>query len=418
MQKVKSKRSLAEIRNQFPALGRTYNGKQAVYFDGPGGTQMCQQSIQRMMDYIENGMANRDGLFPTSEETEAILARARQEISFLINGYEEGVFFGANMTTLAYSVSRMIGRDWKPGDEIVVTELDHSANVDPWVQMAKDKGATVQTIPVDTETLSLDDTVIDRVINSNTKAVFLGLASNGLGTINQLQPYISAAKAAGALTVIDAVQAIPHMAVDQKALDADLVLGSGYKVFGPHIGFGSMKPELFSKYKPYKLDPAHDTPPSSMETGTQNHEGIAGMIGAVEFIESFGSGDSKRERIINAYQSFEKHEHQLADFLKEELAKIDNLTLYTPASHVPSTPIVSFIIDGIPSSKISQYLAVEHSIFAANGNFYALQLANKLDVMKYEGWLRIGLSPYNTLQECERFIKALKLGIKSNFIAS
>lgn len=408
MQNLKNQVAMANIREQFPALSRTSNGKQVVYFDGPGGTQMCQQAIKRMMDYIENGMANRDGLFATSEETEAILAQARAEIAALINGYEDGVFFGNNMTSLAYPISRMISRDWKAGDEIVVTELDHSANVDPWVQAAEEKGMTVQRIPVDVDSLTLDDSVIDTMIHSRTKAVFLGLASNGVGTINQVKPYIDAAKTVGALTVIDAVQAIPHIAVDQKALGADLVLGSGYKVFGPHIGFASMNPELLSKYKPYKLIPAHDEYPSSMETGTINHEGIASMIGAVEFIESMGEGETKRERIENAYELFEKQEHQMAAFLKEELSKIEGLKLFVPASHVPSTPTISFVVEGLPSSTISKYLAEEHSIFAANGDFYAYQLAKKLDVMKYDGWLRVGLSPYNTMEECERFIEGLK----------
>ncbi|WHY81525.1 cysteine desulfurase-like protein [Siminovitchia fortis] len=414
MQNIKNKVAIANIREQFPALNRTFKGKQVVYFDGPGGTQMCKPSIKRIMDYIENGMANRDGLFPTSEETEAILAQARAEVAVLINGYEDGVFFGANMTSLAYAISRMIARDWKAGEEIVVTEMDHSANVDPWVQIAEDKGMTIQRIPVNVDSLTLDRAVIETMIHPKTKAVFLGLASNGVGTINNVKPYIEAAKAVGALTVIDAVQAIPHIAVDQKALGADLVLGSGYKVFGPHIGFASMNPDLFSKYKPYKLIPAHNEPPSSMETGTQNHEGIAGMIGAVEFIESIGKGQSKRQRIINAYQLFEEQEHQMASFLKEEISKVEGVKMFIPATHVPSTPTISFVVDGVPSSTISKYLADEHAIFAANGHFYAYQLAKKLDVMKYDGWLRVGLSPYNTLEECERFIDGLKECLKTN----
>lgn len=414
MQNIANTVSMANIRDQFPALNRIINGKQVVYFDGPGGTQMCQQAIQRMRDYIENGMANRDGLFATSEETEAILTRGREEIALLVNGYEDGVFFGNNMTSLAYSISRMIARDWKSGDEIVVTELDHSANVDPWVQAAEEKGMIVRRIPVNVDSLTLDDSVIDTMIHSGTKAVFLGLASNGVGTINQVKPYIDAAKAVGALTVIDAVQAIPHMAVDQKGLSADLVLGSGYKVFGPHIGFASMKPELFSKYTPYKLIPAHVEHPSSMETGTQNHEGVASMIGAVEFIESMGEGESKRDRIENAYELFEQHEQQMASFLKEELSKIEGLKLFVPSSRVPSTPTISFVVDGVLSSTISKYLADEYSIFAANGDFYAYQLARKLGVMKYDGWLRVGLSPYNTLEECERFVNGLKACIKLN----
>lgn len=414
MQYPKSKVTIANIRNQFPALNRTYREKKVVYFDGPGGTQMCQPAIQRMMDYIENGMANLDGLFPTSEETEAILAQARADVAVLINGHEDGVFFGANMTSLAYSISRMIARNWKAGEEIVVTELDHSANVDPWVQIAEEKGMTVQRIPVDVNSLKLDESVIDTMINPKTKAIFLGLASNGVGTINDVKPYIEAAKAVGAITVIDAVQAVPHIAVDQQDLSADIVLASGYKVFGPHIGFASMNPELFSKYQPYKLIPAHDAGPSSMETGTQNHEGIAAMIGVVEFIESFGEGESKRQRIVNAYELFEHHEQKMASFLKEELSKIEGVKLFVPASHVPSTPTISFVVEGISSSTISKYMADEHSILAANGDFYAYQLAKKLDVMKYDGWLRVGLSPYNTLEECERFVNALKTCIKNN----
>ncbi|MFD1705201.1 cysteine desulfurase-like protein [Siminovitchia sediminis] len=400
--------TMANIRDQFPSLKRTYNGRQVVYFDGPGGTQMCQPAITRMMNYIENGMANLDGLFATSKETEAILTQARDDIASLINGYKDGVFFGNNMTSLAYPISRMLSRNWGAGDEIVVTELDHSANVDPWVQAAEEKGVKIQRIPVHTGSLTLDDSVIETMIHSRTKAVFLGLASNGVGTINDVKPYIDAAKAAGAITVIDAVQAIPHIAVDQQGLGADLVLGSGYKVFGPHIGFASMNPALFSSYQPYKLIPASNEYPSAMETGTINFEGIAAMSGAVEFIESLGEGDSKRERIVHAYEKFEQHEQEMASFLKEELSKIKGVNLYVPASQTPSTPTISFVVEGLLSSTISKYLADEHSIFAGHGNFYAHQLAQKLGVMKYDGWLRVGLSPYNTLEECERFIDALK----------
>lgn len=399
--------AMLQFRNRFPALNNIFHGKKAVFFDGPGGTQMCDLSINRMTDYIKGGMANRHAVSPTSLMTEDILAQAREEVAALVNGFKDGVFFGNNMTSLAYSISRMFARDWKVGDEIVITEMDHSANVDTWVQAADEKGAKVRTIPVDVSSLTLDTSVIDTAINENTKAVFLGLASNGVGTINDLKPFIKAAKQAGALTVVDAVQAIPHMAVDQRELGVDLILGSGYKVFGPHIGFGSMEPSLLKKYTPFKIKPADDEPPSSMETGTQNHEGIAGIIGAIEFIASFGNGKTKREKIVNAYQSFESHEHHMTSFLKEELAKIEKVKLFTPDSNIPSTPIISFIMEDTSSNTVSKYFAEEHSIFIANGDFYAYQLARRLDVMKYDGWIRIGLSPYNTMDECERFVKGI-----------
>ena len=403
-----NKWNLEKLRKEFPALHRTYNNKPIVYFDGPGGTQMYSHSIKLMMDYIKQGMANRHGHSSTSIATENILKQAREKMAELLNVKNNEVFFGPNMTTLTYSLARMFSRNWKRGDNIVITEMDHHANIDPWVQVAEEKGVKVNTIEINLNTLELDPINIDEIINPKTKVVCLGLASNAIGTINDLDIFIKMAKRVNALVIVDAVQAVPHVRVDNEKLGADVILASGYKFFGPHVGIGAIKEELFKSYKPYKLSPATNEVPSLMELGTQNHEGIAGLIGAVSFFTSFGNGKNPKEKIEETYKIVEKHENNLADFLREELAKIDQIKLFQPNPPTKSTPIISFIVTNNHSYEISKYLAQKHSIFVADGDFYAESLANKLGVNKNGGWVRIGISAYNTMEECVRLVNGIK----------
>jgi len=282
---------IAQVRQQFPAMQRIHNGRPAAYFDGPGGTQVVAGCIEAMADYMRRGGANLHGQFPSSRETEAHIEAARAAMADLLNVDARTVAFGANSTTLALAAARAIGRDWKPGDEIVVTELDHRGNVDPWIAQARDKGASVRWIKVDTGTFTLDLRDLETVVNPRTVLVAVGLASNAVGTVNDVKRVADRARSVGALVAVDAVQAVPHMRVDRDALGADFLMCSSYKFFGPHMGVITMGAELMDRLPAYRLAPAPGFIPDKFETGTQNHEAIAGIPAAVGFIASLGTGE-------------------------------------------------------------------------------------------------------------------------------
>ncbi|MBM7694517.1 cysteine desulfurase family protein (TIGR01976 family) [Peribacillus deserti] len=399
---------IEEVRKQFPALKRTYNEKPAIYMDGPGGSQVVHTSIEAIARYMENGGANLHGAFPSSRETENIIAEAKNIIADFLNVKSSEVAFGANMTTLAFSVSRSLGKKWGRGDEIVVTEMDHRANVDPWISMAEDRGMTVRWIKADPKafTLCLDN--LDEVINENTKLVAIGLASNAVGTINDAVRISTRAKQTGALVAVDAVHAAPHIPIDREALGADIIFCSAYKFFGPHIGIAAIKEETFADLEPYKLKPAPSYYPDKLETGTQNHEGIAGIKPAIEFFEQLGTGSTRRERIVSGIKFIEEHENRLSTILRDELAKMDNVILYQPGSAVPKTPTIAFKVDGFHPEEVCQTLSEKHAIFIASGDFYATTLANKTRVNETGGWIRAGLAPYNSEDEIIQFIDAIK----------
>ena len=267
------------VREQFPALGRTYNGRGVVYFDGPGGSQVARQAIDAMAGYMERGGANLHGVFPTSTETEEILAGTREAAADFLGAAPDEVAFGANMTTLTFAISRALAREWDETPEIVVTELDHRANVDPWLIAAREKGAKVRWVRVDPETLTLVTEDLERNINDRTKLVAVGLASNAVGTVNDVAAVAEMAHGVGAIVAVDAVHAAPHIPVDRDAIGADVITCSAYKFFGPHVGVTAIKRELFERLNVYRLDPAPHDIPDKLETGTQNHEGIAGVNG-------------------------------------------------------------------------------------------------------------------------------------------
>jgi cysteine desulfurase family protein (TIGR01976 family) len=324
----------------------------------------------------------------------------------LLNVAPRTVAFGANTTTLAMAVARAVGRDWKHGDEIVVTELDHRGNVDPWLLQAQDKGASVRWIKVDTATCTLDLADLETIINPRTVLVAVGLASNAVGTINDVARIAARAKAVGALVAVDAVQAVPHLAVDRDALGADILLCSAYKFFGPHLGVVTMRAELMQRLQAYKLAPAPVAIPDTFETGTQNHEAIAGLPAAVGFIASLGAGGGRREQILAGYQQIEAHEHHLITRMREGLAALPGVTLYQAPASVPKTPTVAFTVAGLTPEAVCRALVEEQSVFVASGDFYASTLADKLGINP-DGWVRAGLSPYNTEAESERFVEGV-----------
>jgi cysteine desulfurase family protein (TIGR01976 family) len=397
-----------KIRNQFPALNREFHGRQVVYFDGPGGSQVVKSSIEANTKYMENGGANLHGSFPTSHETEKIIAEAKAIIGDFLNVIPEEVAFGANMTTLTFSIARALGRNWGKGDEIVVTELDHRANVDTWLTMAEDNGLSVRWLKVNPETLTLKLDDLEEVINENTRLVAVGLASNAVGTINDVAAIAKRAEEVGALVAVDAVHAAPHIAIDREQLGVDILLCSAYKFFGPHVGIAAIRKNTFESLDPYKLSPAPAYIPDKLETGTLNHEGIAGIIPAIEFFASLGEGTTRRERILSGLEQIEIYETELANKMRTGLAKIDKVTLYQADLSIPKTPTIAFIIEGYSPQEVCERLSEEHGIFVADGDFYASTLGHILGINESGGWIRAGLAPYNTDDEVERFLNAIR----------
>ena len=394
------------VRGQFPALGRTHKGRGAVYFDGPGGSQVARQAIDAITGYMERGGANLHGVFPTSTETEEILADARMAAADFLGAVPDEVAFGANMTTLTFALSRALARGWDEDSEIVVTELDHRANVDPWLIAAAEQEARVRWVRVDPETLTLDQDDLEQNINERTKLVAIGLASNAVGTVNDVAAVADSARSAGALVAVDAVHAAPHIPVDRDAIGADVITCSAYKFFGPHVGMTAIRRDLFEKMGVYRLDPAPDHIPDKLETGTQNHEGIAGVKGALDFISSLGEGTSQREKLASAMQTIEEYEAALAEIFRAALGDLPGVRLYAASEEVRKTPTIAFRVEGHTPEEICARM-LEHGFFIAAGDFYASTLAEKLGI-RDSGFVRAGLAPYNTEGEVERFVEALE----------
>jgi len=398
---------IERVREQFPALQRTYHGRPVAYLDGPGGSQACRGAIDAVREYMERGGANLHGQFPTSHETEALLDQTRSAVADLLGGKKEEVAFGPNMTTLTFGISRALSRDWKPGDEVVVTEMDHNANVDPWLAAARDKGAVVRWIPVDTAALTLDLSGLDSLVTERTRVVAVGAASNAIGAVNDIAAISAVAKAKGAVVFVDGVHAVPHFFVDREELGIDILTCSAYKFFGPHMGMACIREELFERLAPYKVVPAPDTYPDCLETGTQNHEGLGGVLAAVEFFASLGEGKTRRERIESGYRAVEAWENTLAESIRERVRGLPRVTLFDPGTE-RRTPTLGLDIEGASPLEVCKWMVEEHSIFVADGHFYAVRLGDLTGVNKKGGWVRAGLAPYTTEDEADRFVSALE----------
>jgi cysteine desulfurase family protein (TIGR01976 family) len=399
------------VRDQFPALGRVYNGRGVVYFDGPGGSQVARQAIEAITGYMERGGANLHGVFPTSTETEEMLADTRMAAADFLGAAPDEVAFGANMTTLTFEISRALAREWDRDSEIVVTELDHRANVDPWLVAAAEQGARVRWVSVDPETLTLDENDLEQSITGRTKLVAIGLASNAVGTVNDVAAVAERAHSTGALVAVDAVHAAPHLPSDRDAIGADIITCSAYKFFGPHVGVTAIRRDLFEKLGVYRLDPAPDYIPDKLETGTQNHEGIAGVKGALKFISSLGEGTSQREKLTSAMKAVEEQETALAENFRIALRDIPGVKLYAAPDGVRKTPTIAFTVQGKAPEDVCTRM-LEHGFFIAAGDFYASTLAEKLGIRDSGGFIRAGLAPYNTEAEVERFVEALERFIR------
>lgn len=399
--------SAEEIRSHFPALERRYAGQPVAYFDGPGGTQVPRAVAETMVDYLYHHNANTHWAYPTSEETDAAIADARQALADFLNAHPDEIAFGANMTTLAFHLSRALAPQFNQGDEIIVTELDHHANVAPWRTLERERGVVVRVVEMLPESGQLDWEGFGRQLSSRTKLVAIGAASNALGTINDVRRAVEMAHATGALAFVDAVHYVPHVLADVRALDCDFLACSAYKFYGPHIGILFGKQELLQSLKFTKLLPAPDTAPERVETGTQNHEGIVGAAAAVDFLASLSVGEKRRERLRTTFTELHQRGKLLVRQLWEGLSQIEGVTLYGPPPDSTRTPTISFTVQNVLSTTVARKLA-ESGIFASHGDFYAATVIERLGLSE-EGLVRAGCACYTTTDEVECLIDSVRV---------
>lgn len=405
---------LDAIRSQFPSLRRP-----AIFFDNPGGTQIAQPSIDRIHKYLVESNANHGGAFETSIASDEVLDEAHRAMAdFYHASSPEEIIFGNNMTTLTLYISRSISREWKEGDEIVVTRLDHDANVTPWVLAAQDRGVNVNWVDFDVEdgTLKLDD--LQKALARKPRLLAVGYASNGLGTINPIEKIIKMAHEAGTTVYIDAVQYAPHGPIDVQTLDGDFLVSSAYKFFGPHAGILYGKRELLEKLFAYKVRPATNSLPGRFETGTQNHEGIAGVLGALEYFQWVGrefgndvSGNDsgRRLELKQGMTAIHAYELELGRALLSALQSIPGLRLYgltDPDRLEERVATFSFRLKDMPPRLVAEKLA-QAGLYVWDGNYYALNVTERLGVEASGGMVRVGAVHYNTLEEVERLRDAL-----------
>ena len=398
--------SVETIRGHFPALARRHKGAPVAYFDGPGGTQVPQAVVEAIGDYLLHHNANTHWAYPTSIETDALIESAREALADFLGGRPSEIAFGANMTTLTFHLGRALARRFHEGDEIVVTELDHHANVDPWRQLAKEHALAVKTVPFRTATGQLELDALASAIGPRTRLVAIGAASNALGTINDVRRVADLAHAAGALVFVDAVHYAPHALVDVAALGADFLACSAYKFYGPHIGVLWGRQSLVDDLDLPKLEPAPEGSPENLETGTQNHEGIVGAAAAVEFLASLADGISRRARLQAAFTMLHARGQQLVERLWSGLREMDGVAVYGPPPSEPRTPTVSFTLRGVPSDDTARALA-ERAVFVSNGDFYATTAVARLG-HGADGVVRAGCACYTTAQEVDRLLEGVR----------
>jgi cysteine desulfurase family protein (TIGR01976 family) len=399
------------IRARFPALSLTQDGRPFVFFDGPGGTQVPQSVIDAVAGYYREANANRSGAFLTSRRTEAIVADAHAALGDLLGVSGTEITIGPNMTTLTFNISRSIGATLRPGDEVVVSGLDHQANVDPWIASARDNEAIVRTWEPELADCTLNLETLDALLSERTRLVAVGWASNAVGTINPIREIADRVHAAGAWLYVDAVHAAPHFALDARAVGADFVACSVYKFFGPHLGAVYGRPEIMRSLPVYKVRPSHD----GFETGTANHEGDAGAAAAVEYLADLGvryggaaPAASRRERVVAAMHAIRAYELDLYRYLAGRLGELPGvriLGLTADADMDRRTPTAALTIDGVTPHAVAEELG-RQGIAVWDGDFYATGLIERLGFAS-TGVLRIGLTHYNTRDEVDRLIDAL-----------
>lgn len=406
-----------EIRSHFPSL---QSG--AIFFDNPGGTQVPQQVIDAVSSYFKFANANTQGAFATSQRTDTMIADARAAFADFLNARSsDEIVFGPNMTTLTFNIARALGRFLDEGDEIIVTRLDHDANIAPWLAL-EERGVVIRWVDIHTDDCTLDMADFEKHLSTKTKIVAVGGASNAVGTINDIKTTIALAHMAGATVFIDAVHYAPHVPIDVRELDCDLLACSVYKFYGPHLGVLYGKHDLLNRLAPYKVRPAPNQPPDKFETGTLNHEGLAGALAAIDYLASVGEKygapftaqfktfAGRRRHLKTAMAAVQAHERDLFAQLLRGLREVSGIKIYgiTDLARLTyRTPTVAFTMDGATPREIAERLAREN-IFVWDGNYYALALMERLGLQGHGGAVRVGLAHYNTAEEVERFLQVMR----------
>ncbi|WP_026961587.1 cysteine desulfurase-like protein [Alicyclobacillus herbarius] len=400
--------AISDCRSQFPALARTVNGLPVAYLDGPGGTQVPQSVIDAMVHYYETSNANTHGAFAASRETDAVIYRARRQMAALLGAEgPDTISFGANMTSLNFALARAVSRVIQPGDEIVVTDLDHDANVAPWLTLEA-QGAVIRRVPVRPDA-TLDMDVFANLIQPRTRLVAVGYASNAVGTVNDVARIREWTRQVGAWLVVDAVHFVPHAVVDVSSLQPDFLLCSAYKFFGPHVGVLYARPGLLDTLPTDKVRPQRNEAPYRIETGTLNHAALAGVSAAVDFIASLApdTAGSLRSRLVNAMEAVYAYEHRLAKRLYDGLLQQSGVRVYgPPVAEGLRAPTVSFTVDGAHPDAVARHLA-ERAISVWSGDFYAVTVVQQLGLAESGGLVRVGFAPYNTEDEVDRTLAAV-----------
>lgn len=401
-----------DVRAQFPAL-TAGGGDARIYLDGPGGTQICAPALAAMVRHLEQGTANSGGPFRTSVETDAMSDAAHAAMADLIGAAPGEIAFGPNMTSLTFAVSRALARDWGEGDELVVTRLDHDANVTPWLMVAQDRGMTVRWIDFDPDTGLLKLDGLPEILGPRTRLVAIGGASNAIGTLNDVGAIVKIVRAHGdALVFVDAVQSVPHVATDVRALGCDLLVCSPYKFFGPHQGVLWGRDEMVERLGAYKVRPASIHPSARrFETGTPSFEGQAAVLGTIDYLEALGArfapdAGTRVERLRAAMLGCHAYEEALGERLLQGLRTIDGLKLWGVPTMQGRVPTFGITIAGHDPHALSEALA-ERNIFAWAGNFYAVEAIARLGLADSGGLLRLGLCHYNTAEEVDHVVEAL-----------
>jgi len=413
---------ISNIRAHFPSLAVTDNGQRRVYLDNPGGTQVAQHVIDRTVEYFTTMNANGGGPFRTSVDSDALLDEAHAAMADLLHAPSpDEIIFGPNMTTLTLSISRSLARTFAPGDEIILTRMDHDANASPWLLIAEDHDLTIKWLPFDTTTYRYDLDVLDSLLTPRTRLAAINYASNALGTINDVKTITEKVQAAGALSYIDAVQYVPHGITDVQEIGCDFLVCSAYKFYGPHQGILWGRGDLLRDLTAYRVRPAGETLPIKFETGTQVHECIAGTLGVVEYLASIGanmaeprhftstSPSERRQQLVAGMNAIVEYEHGLCRQLIEGLQRIRGLTIHgiTDLDRLADrVPTVSFTLEGHHPAAIAKALA-QHNIFVWDGDYYAVEVIGRLGLADQGGMLRVGIGHYNTADEIDQLLEVV-----------
>jgi cysteine desulfurase family protein (TIGR01976 family) len=411
---------VAWVRAQFPALSRVINGRPVAYLDGPGGTQTPQRVLDAVRDYLVNHNSNTHGFFATTEETDQIILDARAAMADMFGCSPGEVSFGANMTTLSFMLAQSLGGSLGPGDQVLITEIDHEGNRGPWLRLAE-RGVLVREVPVHTSTCTLDMEALERMAHEGrTKVIAVNYACNAVGTISDVKRVAEIARRVGALSVVDAVHYALHGPIDVRETGCDVLLCSAYKFFGPHVGVMYVRRDVAEHIDALRLRTQEPTPPDKFETGTLDHEGIAGTVAAVDFIAEMGRRHldlvesdlpeglaGRRREIVAGMLANEAYEQPLARYLLTELADTKGIALYGPPAGHPRTSTVSFTIEGYTAMEVARTLG-ERGLFLWDGHFYAIRLVERLGLIERGGLVRVGLCPYTTREELDRLLDAVR----------